>query len=379
MLKKCQNKLSDILFIGLLTYLSNGEDYEDMVLFARTHRDFLSEFISLENGIPSHDTFNRVFSMLSPDILRQCLESYGKDMVGLLTGKQICMDGKKLKGCNPRSKGNRGLYIVNAWVSEHRVCIGQKKVEDKSNEIEAIPALLEEIDISGAVVSIDAMGCQRDIADLIVSKEGHYLLALKENQGSLYEDALSGFKLNRFMDMEETWEYDHGRYETRKCSIIDADIALLEETRERWPHLKTMVRIEATRVADNKESKETRYYISDQSGCGAAYFNALTRVHWGIENHLHWHLDVTFGEDRSHARKGHSAENLSTMRKLGGLTDNKRPKGQVEFEKTKSSSGLRSKIPQRSHNVNFVRLLWLVLIFNISFQGYYSRLNFEKI
>lgn len=136
---KCRHKLSDILFIGLLTYLSNGEDYEDMVLFARTHKDFLLENNTLENGIPSHDTFNRVFSMLSPDVLRQCSDNYGKDMNGLLTGKQICMDGEKPKGCNPRSKGNRGLYIVNARVSDHRVCLGRKKVGDKSNEIEAIP------------------------------------------------------------------------------------------------------------------------------------------------------------------------------------------------------------------------------------------------
>ncbi|MDR2692574.1 MAG: ISAs1 family transposase [Dysgonamonadaceae bacterium] len=135
--------------IGLLTCLSNGEDCEDTVFFARTRKDFLLERIALENGIPSHDTFNRVFFMLSPDVLPQCLDNYGKDMTGLLSGKQICPDGKKLKGCNPRSRGNRGLYIVNAWASEHRVCTGRKKAEDGSNETEAIPALLEETDIRG--------------------------------------------------------------------------------------------------------------------------------------------------------------------------------------------------------------------------------------
>lgn len=313
---KCHHKLSDILLIGLLTYLSNGEDYEDMVLFAGTHKDFLSDYIELANGVPSHDTFNRVFGMLSPAVLQECLNNYGKDLVSILSEKQICMDGKKLRGRDPPSKGNRGLYIVNARVSEHRVCIGQKKVEDKSNEIEAIPLLIEDLDITGAVVSIDAMGCQRDIAERIVNKQGHYLLALKENQVSLYQDAVCGFKLNSCLSVDETREYDHSRYETRKCSIIDAGMALLEENKERWPHLNTIVRVEAARVVDGKESKESRYYISDQTGRDAGYYNALVRGHWSIENHLHWHLDVTFEEDASRARKGYAAENLSAMRKL---------------------------------------------------------------
>lgn len=313
---KCHHKLSDILLIGLLTYLSNGEDYEDMVLFSKTHKDLLSEYIELPNGIPSHDTFNRVFSMLSADVLRECLNNYGKDLVSILSEKQICMDGKKLRGRDPRSKGNHGLYIVNAWVSEDRVCIGQKRVDDKSNEIEAIPRLIEELDITGAIVSIDAMGCQRDIADRIVAKQGHYLLALKENQGALYEDAICGFKLNHYLSIDETWEYDHGRYETRKCSIIDAEMALLEENKERWPHLNTLIRVEATRCVGGREAKETRYYISDLTNRDANDYNALVRGHWSIENHLHWHLDVTFGEDVSRARKGYASENLSTMRKL---------------------------------------------------------------
>jgi hypothetical protein len=132
--KKCLHKLSDILFIGLLTYLSNGEDYEDMVLFAQSHESFLREYIELANGVPSHDTFNRVFTVLEPELLRRCLNEYGKGILDLLSEKQICLDGKKLKGASPGSRGNQGLYIVNAWVAENRLCIGQQKVEDKSNE-----------------------------------------------------------------------------------------------------------------------------------------------------------------------------------------------------------------------------------------------------
>jgi hypothetical protein len=165
-----------------------------MVLFAQTHQEFLQPYVSLSNGIPSHDTFRRVFSLLEPDVLRTCLNDYGKDIVGLLSEKQICLDGKKLRGVSPGSRGNKGLYIFNAWVSENRVCVGQKKVEDKSNKITAIPALIDETDITDALVSIDAIGCQRDIAAKIKTKGGHYLLALKENQGNLYDDAVFGFK-----------------------------------------------------------------------------------------------------------------------------------------------------------------------------------------
>ena len=314
--KKCLHKLSDILFIGLLTYLSNGEDYEDMVLFANIHESFIKEFAELSNGIPSHDTFNRVFSLLEPDLLRQCLSEQGKGILDILAEKQICFDGKKLKGVSPSSRGNRGFYIVNAWVAENRLCIGQKKVEDKSNEITAIPELIEELDISGAVVSIDAIGCQRDIANRIVEKGGHYLLSLKENQPSLYEDVVCGFKACKADSISEDWEYDHGRFEERRCSIIKSEDALLPENIELWVNVKTLIKIESTRTVNNKESKETRYYISNEQGLSAAYFNSLVRGHWGIENHLHWHLDVTFREDDCRARKGNAPENLSSLRKL---------------------------------------------------------------
>lgn len=191
---KCRHKLSDILFIGLLTYLSNREDYEDPALFAETHNGFIREFIELPNGVLSHDTFNRVFSASEPDLLRKCLNDYGKDIIGLLSKKQICSDGKKLKGVLPTSRGNSGFYTVNAWVAENRICIGQKKAEEKSNEITALPELIEELDIKDAVVSIDAAGCQRNTAEQITRKGGHYLLLLKENQPNLYEDTVCGFR-----------------------------------------------------------------------------------------------------------------------------------------------------------------------------------------
>lgn len=316
MINKCKHKLSDILFIGLLTHLSNGEDFVDMVLFGKTHKTFLQEYITLANGIPSEDTFERVFSAIEPDVLRVCLNDYGKDVVGLLSEKQICLDGKKLKGVSPTSRGNRGLYILNAWVAENRICVGQKRVEDKSNEITAIPALIEQLDVKDAVVSIDAIGCQRDIAEQIVKKEGHYLLALKTNQRELYDDAECGFKACKPISISENWEYDHGRYETRKCSILPAGEVLLPENLSQWCGLKTIIKVEAMRLIRGKETSETRFYISDEQGKTAEYYNALVRGHWSIENQLHWHLDVTFKEDASRARKGNVAENLSTLRKL---------------------------------------------------------------
>jgi len=208
------------------------------------------------------------------------------------------------------------LYIVNAWVAENRICIGQQKVEDKSNEMTAIPLLIEGLDITDAVVSIDAIGCQREIAEQIVDKGGHYLLSLKENQQELYDDVVCVFKACRADSISEQWEYDHGRFEVRKCSIIQSNKALLPENQEKWRGLKTLIKVEASRTVKNKESKETRYYISDEEGLNANYFNALVRGHWGIENHLHWHLDVTFKEDASRARKGNAPENLSILRKL---------------------------------------------------------------
>jgi len=314
---KCLHKLSDILFIGLLTSLSNGEDFEDMVLFAKAHISLLKEYIELRNGIPSHDTFRRVFMKLDPDVLRTCLTSFGKDIISTLSEKQICIDGKKLKGVSPASRGNSGLYILNAWVSENRICVGQQRVKDKSNEITAIPAVIKQLDITGAVVSIDAIGCQRNIAEQIVEQKGAYLLSVKSNQRELFDDIECGFKACAPESVSETREKDHGRYETRKCSIISSEKVLLPENQTGWSGLKTLVKVEAARIIKEKTSTETRYYISSESGFNANYYNELARGHWSIENQLHWHLDVTFREDASRARSDNAPENLSTMKKMG--------------------------------------------------------------
>jgi predicted transposase YbfD/YdcC len=313
---KCKHKLSDILLIGLFTYLSNGEDYEDMVLFTSSKGHLLKDYLELPNGIPSHDTFNRVFQILDCNLLKKCLTDYGKSLIDILAEKQICLDGKKLRGVNPTSRGNKGLFIVNAWLSENRLCIGQSRVDDKSNEIEAIPKLLKEIDITDAVVSIDAIGCQKEIARQIKQQKGHYLLAVKKNQNELYEDVLCSFKANKSISIVEEWEYSSNRFESRKCSILSAKSSLMEDVFSEWEGLQTLVKIETSRIIREQKTIQTRYYISDEIVLDAKYFNHITRGHWSIENHLHWHLDVTFNEDSCRARKGNAPENLATLRKL---------------------------------------------------------------
>lgn len=313
---RCLHQLSDILMIGLCTYLTGGTDYEDMRLFALERGEQLKDMLSLPNGVPSEDTFERVFQRIEPSELEYCLRSYGRSILSDLSEKQIVIDGKKQRGASPSSRGNKGLYILNAWVSENRFCLSQEKVEDKSNEITAIPEVLSDIDIEDAVVSIDAMGTQREIAELILEKKGHYLLAAKSNQKSLYEDIECAFKVNSGIDTDTNIEKDHGRIEIRKCSILPAGEYLLPETLRTWKGLGTIIKMESSREIRGKKTEETRYYISDEKDLKASYFQKLIRGHWSIENQLHWHLDVTFREDDCRARKGHASQNLSVLRKV---------------------------------------------------------------
>lgn len=313
---RCLHLLSDILMIGLCTYLTGGTDYEDMRLFALERGASLKDMLSLPNGVPSEDTFERVFQRIEPSELEYCLRSYGKSILSDLSEKQIVIDGKKQGGASPTSRGNKGLYILNAWVSENKFCISQEKVNDKSNEITAIPEVLSEIDIEDAVVSIDAMGTQREIADLILEKKGHYLLSVKGNQKSLYEDIECAFKVNDGFDTDTTTDKGHGRIEVRRCSILPAEKYLLTENIRSWKGIGTIIKIYSSREISGRTTHETRYYISDEQGLSASYFQKLIRGHWSIENQLHWHLDVTFKEDGCRARKGYSSQNLSVLRKM---------------------------------------------------------------
>lgn len=313
---RCDHLLSDILLVSICTYLTGGVDYQDMHLLAKERGRQLSDILQLPNGAPSADTFERVFKALDAASLKECLNSYGKEILSSLAEKQIVLDGKKLKGVSPTSKGNNGLYILNAWVSENCICVGQEKIEDKSNEITAIPKVLDSLDIEDAVVSIDAIGTQVKIAEQIREKKGHYILSVKANQPGLLEDIECAFKThNGYYSTQET-DYGHGRIEKRKCSVLPAKEFLLEENLLGWKDLAALIKVDASREIKGVITTETRYYISDEEINNAAYYNSLIRDHWSIENKLHWHLDVTFKEDQCRARSGNAPENLSTMRKF---------------------------------------------------------------
>jgi predicted transposase YbfD/YdcC len=313
---RCSHLLSDVLMIALLTYLTGGTDYQDMYLFGKERGQEFDGLLQLPNGVPSADTFERVFKKLKSESLHTCLDSYGKEILGRLSEKQIVLDGKKLRGVHPGSKGNSGLYILNAWVSENRFCIGQEKVEEKSNEITAIPKILESLDIAEAVVSIDAIGTQTKIAEQIIAQGGHYFLSVKGNQQGLLDDLEHAFKVDKGIGFEEDPESDHGRIETRRCTILPVSHFLLEEHKSAWKNVSTFIKIEASREVKGVLHQETRYYISDETFSNPSYYLLLSRGHWGIENQLHWHLDVTFKEDACRAREGNAPLNLSTLRKF---------------------------------------------------------------
>ena len=309
--------LSDLLTCALLTLISNGVDFEDMEEFARRRGKSYGLFEDTE-GTPSHDTFRRTLGLVNPEEMEQSLCQSGMRFLQSLAEKQVVIDGKKLRGVSPRSKGTDGEYLLNAYVSENHFVLAQQKLQDKENEITAIPQLLDKINIEGAIVTIDAIGTQVNIAQQILDKMAHYLLAVKENQKALYEAVTDAFRFNKPMNESTEMSDGHGRLETRTCRILPAEKIEDEQTRLRWPQLTTLVEIlsEVTNKATGETTVTKRYYISDEDFPKAAYFNMLARGHWEIENQLHWMLDVNFLEDDCLARTMNAAQNLSTIRKL---------------------------------------------------------------
>jgi predicted transposase YbfD/YdcC len=297
--------------------VTGGTDYQDMYLFGRERGEELKgNLLELPNGAPSADTYERLFKHLDVESLRHCLSLYGQEILSGLAEKQIVLDGKKLKGVSPGSKGNTGLYILNAWVGENRICVGQRKVNDKSNEITVIPEVLKSLNIEESVVTIDAIGTQTQIVEQIRQQKGHYLLSVKGNQKELLDDVECAFRTHRGYDSVEDIDCGHGRIDTRHCSILPASDFLLEENLNSWKDIATLVKIDACREIKGIRKTETRYYISNENIDKASYYLDLARGHWGIENQLHWHLDVTFKEDNCRARSGNAPENLATVRKL---------------------------------------------------------------
>lgn len=312
---RCIYSISDLLTISLLTYLCGGEDYVDMSEFAHVRaRDF--NLLTDNYTSPSPDTFERLMPAVCPEELRRCLSEHGRSFLSSLGEKQVAIDGKKLRGASPRTTGTRGDYILSAYVTENHLLVGQESVTDKENEIPAIPRLLDRLDIEGAVVSIDAAGTQTAIAERILEGNAHYFLAVKDNQPSLREAVRYAFRCGSVTDTSSEMETGHGRVEERVCRIAAADSMEDEAVLSRWPGVRTVVEVTSTVTTPEGAASSVRHYISDEDHPRAAYYAMLARGHWGIENQLHWHLDVTFKEDACRARKGFAAQNLSTVRKL---------------------------------------------------------------
>ncbi len=315
------HKLEDILVIVLCAVICGAETWVDIVDFARAKEAWLRTFLELPHGIPSHDTFGRVFAALEVAAFERAFQSWILDLAGTSQGKLIALDGKTLRRSLDRASGKAAIHLVSAWVHENHAVFGQLAVEGKSNEITAIPKLLDLLDLRQATVTIDAIGCQRDIAQKVLDRGGQYVLAVKANQGTLYEDVrlfLDEARERDFQGIEhdqyEQTEKGHGRFETRRCWTTRQVDWL--HPRHHWPGLQSIAVVEARRQVGEHVSTERRYFLSSLAGQAAQRIAQAIRRHWCIENELHWSLDMCFAEDQSRARMGNAAENLSRVRRL---------------------------------------------------------------
>lgn len=316
-----RHELIDILVITILGTICGADSWPEICEFAEAKEEWLKTFLKLPHGIPSHDTFGRVFSLLNPDFFENCFLNWINSLAIDRTKEIIAIDGKTLRGSHHRRKGKMPLHLVSAWAAQHRVMLGQVKTGEKSNEIEAIPRLLQMIDVKDSIVTIDAMGCQQTIAKQIISQEGHYVLSLKENQETLYGDVVTIFAKGEERQFKKMLHrrklekiHDHGRVETRRYTLISARDPLLFSLR--WPGLKGIGMLEVTRTTNHVVERSRRYFLTSLEYEHIDDFMRAVRSHWQIEINLHWSLDVSFREDLNRVRSGHAAENLATVRRI---------------------------------------------------------------
>ena len=316
-----RHSLTDILAIAICAVICGADGWVQVQQFGNCKKKWFKTFLELTNGIPSHDTFGRVFAALDPVAFEECFMKWVAALATASQGRLIAIDGKNIRRSLDTANGKAAIHMVNAWCEANHMVLGQLATDAKSNEITAIPKLMKLLDLKDAVVTIDAGGCHKKIAQQIVDQGGHYILQLKGNQGTLHKETVMLFDQCLTDDCRgisystaATTNGGHGRIEERRIWAT-SEVNWFAE-RDKWKNLRCLIRVQAKRTVDGKTSTEYRYYISDLPADNAAGLLAYIRGHWGVENKLHWSLDINFREDECRIRQGHAAENFARLSRI---------------------------------------------------------------